>query len=187
MTGIPATSDDSEQRIATPPRRPFIRSREDDMPSTLNPAGRLTGLRLGNKPLPGLHVREDYRQRALRAQDGHDDPGSTHAAASRADGRPQAQDLASTPSRATNEAIARTTRPGRRAGRAMTSALRRALRVVRDGPLRASRAVIPFARAPRGRPPPVPPAGQARKTQRRTAAERADHEGCLICRASISF
>jgi hypothetical protein len=161
------------------------------MPSTLNPAGRLSGLRFGNKPLPDLHVREDSCQRALRAQDGHDDPGSTRAAASRADGRPQGQDLASTASRTTKEATARTIRPGRRAGRAMTAALRRTLRVVRnvhDGPLRASHAVIPFGRAPRPRPQtPVSPAGQARKAERRTAAERADHEDCLICRASISF
>lgn len=161
------------------------------MPSTLNPAGRLSGLRFGNKPLPDLHVRGDYRQRALRAQDGHDDPGRTRAAASRADGLPQGQDLASTPPRTTKEATARTTRPARRAGRPMTGALRGALRVVRnvnDGPLRASHAVIPFGRAPRPRPQtPGSPAGQARVAQRHTAAERADHEDCLICRASISF
>jgi hypothetical protein len=73
----------------------------------------------------------------------------------------------------------------------LTAALRRALRVVRnvkDGPLRASHAVIPFGRAPRPRPQtPVSSAGQARKAERGTAAERADHEDCLICRASISF
>lgn len=161
------------------------------MPSTLNPAGRLSGLRFGNKPLPDLPVWEDHRQRALRAQDGHDDPGRTRAAASRADGRPQGQDLASTPSRTTKEATARTTRPPAAPAEPLTAALRRALHVVRnvkDGPLRASHAIIPFGRAPRPRPQaPVSPAGQARKAERRTAAERADHEDCLICRASISF
>jgi hypothetical protein len=160
------------------------------MPSTLNPAGPLSGLRFGNKPLPDLHVQEGHCQRVLCAQDGHDDPGSTRAAVSRADGLPHVQDLASTPSRTTKEATAWTTTPGRRVGRAMT-ALRGALRVVRnldDEPLRASQAVIPFGRAPRGRPQtPVPPPGRPRKAQRRTAAERADREDCLICRASISF
>ena len=156
------------------------------MPSTLNPAGPY-GLHSGNKPLPDLHVREDHYQRALRAQDGHDDPGSTRAAASRADGLPHGQHLASTPSRTTKEATAKTLRPGR----AMT-VLRRALRVVRnvddDESLRASQAVISFGRAPRGRPQtPVPPAGRARKAQRRTTAERSDREDCLICRATISF
>lgn len=155
------------------------------MPSTLNPAGPY-GLHFGNKPLPDLHVREDHYQRVLRAQDGHDDPGSTHAAASRADGLHHGQDLASTPSRIMKEATAKTSRPGR----AMT-VLRRVLRVVRnvdDESRRASQAVIPFARASRARPQtPVPPAGRARKAQRRTAAERSDREDCLICRATISF
>jgi hypothetical protein len=155
------------------------------MPSTLNPAGPY-GLHSGNKPLPDLNVREDHYQRALRAQDGHDDPGSTRAAAPRADGLPLGQDLASTPSRTTKEATAKTLR----AGRAMT-VLRRALRVVRnvdDESLRASQAVIPFGRPPRARPQtPVPPAGRARKAQRHTAAERSDREDCLICQATISF
>lgn len=160
------------------------------MPSTLNPADPLYGLRFGNKPLPDLHVREDHRQRVLRARDGHGDPGSTRAAASPADGLPRGHDLACTPSRTAQEATARTTRRGRRAGRAMT-ALRRALRVIRnvdDEFLRTSQAVIPFGRAPRARPQtPVPLAGQARKAQRRTAAEHADHEDCLICRAIVPF
>lgn len=160
------------------------------MPSTLNPAGPLSGLRFGNKPLPDLHVREGHRQRVLCAQDGYDDPGSTRAAVSRADGLPHGQDLASTPSRTMKEATAWTTRAGPRVSRAMT-ALRGALRVVRhvnDESLRASQAVIPFGRAPRARQQtPVPPAGRPRKAQRRTAAERADSEDCLICRASISF
>lgn len=160
------------------------------MPSTLNPAGPPYGLRLENKPLPDLHVREDHRQRVLRAQDGHGDPGSTRAAASPADGLPRGHDLACTPSRTTKEATARTTRRVWRADRAMT-ALRGALRVIRnvnDEFLRASQAVIPFGRAPRDRPQtPVPPAGQARKAQRRTAAEHADREDCLICRSLVSF
>jgi hypothetical protein len=155
------------------------------MPSTLNPAGPY-GLHSGSKLPPDLHVREDPYQRVLRAQDGHDDLGSTRAAASRADGLPHGQDLASTPSWTTKEATAKTSWPGR----AMT-VLRRALRVVRnvdDESRRASQAVISFGRAPRARPQtPVPLAGRARKAQRRTAAEHSDREDCLICRATISF
>ena len=46
------------------------------MPSTLNPACPLCGLRFGNKPLLDLHVREDHRQRVFRAQNGDRDPGT---------------------------------------------------------------------------------------------------------------
>ena len=123
------------------------------MPSTLNSAGPLCGLRLENKSLPDLHVREDHRQRVLRAQDGHGDPGSTRAAASPADGLPRGHDLACTPSRTTKEATARTTRRWH-ADRAMTALCRalRGIRNVNDESLRASQAVIPFGRAPRDRP-----------------------------------
>lgn len=137
-----------------------------------------------------LHIREDHRQPIPHAQDGHRDPGGARAAASRSDGPPHGHDLASAPSRITKEATARTTRHRRRAGRAIT-ALRgglRAVRCVSDELLRASGAVIRFARAPQPCPQtPVPPAGQARKAQRHTVADRADREDCLICRASISF
>jgi hypothetical protein len=160
------------------------------MPSTMNPDCLLCGLRFGNKPLLDLQIREDHRQPVPRAQDGHLDPGSTRAGASRADGPPHGHYLASAPSRITKEATARTTRRRRRAGRAIT-ALRgglRAVRCVSDELLRASGAVIRSARAPQPRPQtPVSPAGQARKAQRRTVADRADREDCLICRASISF
>ena len=110
------------------------------MPSTMNPDCLLCGLRFGNKPLLDLHIREDHRQPVPRAQDGHLDPGSTRARASRADGPPHGHDLASAPSRITKEATARTTRRRRRAGRAIT-ALRgglRAIRCVSDELLRAS-------------------------------------------------
>ncbi len=106
------------------------------MPSTLNPASPLYGPRLGTNPLPDRHVRKDYRQCVLRAQDG--DAGSTRAAASPADGLPRGHDLACTPSRTTKEATVRTTRRGWRADRAMT-ALRRALRVIRNVDLRRPR------------------------------------------------
>ena len=150
------------------------------MPSTMNPDCLLCGLRFGNKPLLDLHIREDHRRPVPRAQDGHLDPGSTRARASRADGPPHGHDLASAPSRITKEATARTTRRRRRVGRAIT-ALRgglRAVRCVSDELLRASGAVIRSARAPQPRPQtPVYPAGQARKAQRRTVA--ASHSRVL--------
>lgn len=156
------------------------------MPSTMNPACLLCGLGFGNKPLLDLHIREDHHQPVPRAQDGHRDPGVTRAAASRADGPPHGHDLASAPSR-TAKTTARTTRHRRRDGRA---ALRRGLRAVRyisDELLRASGAVTRSARAQPRPQTPVPPAGQARKARRRTVADRADREDCLICRAGISF
>lgn len=161
------------------------------MPSTMNPDCLLCGLRFGNKPLLNLHIREGHRQSVPRAQDGHLDSGSTRAGASGADGPPHGHDLASAPSRTTKEATARTMRCRRRADRAITG-LREGLRAVRCASnelLCASGAVIiRSARAPQPRPQtPVAPAGQARKTRRRTVADRADREDCLICRASISF
>lgn len=160
------------------------------MPSTLNPACPLCGLRFGNKPLLDLHIREDHRQRVPRAQDGHRDPGSTRVAAPPAYGPLHGHDGTPTPSRTTKEATARTTRRRRPAGRAIT-AMRRALRAVRnvsDEPLRASGAAIRSTRAWQARPQtPAPPGGQRRKARERTAAERADRDDCLICRASVSF
>jgi hypothetical protein len=38
------------------------------MPSMLNPACPLCGLRFGNKPLLDLHLREDHRQRVPRVK-----------------------------------------------------------------------------------------------------------------------
>ena len=51
------------------------------MPTTLNPACPLCGLRFGNRPLLDLHIREDDRQRVPGAQNGYRDPGSSRAAA----------------------------------------------------------------------------------------------------------
>ena len=100
------------------------------MPTTKIPACPLCGLRFANKPLLDLHIREDHRQPVPRAQDGHRDPGSTRARASRADAPPHGHDPASAPSRTTKEATARTTRRRQHAGRAIT-ALRGGLRAVR--------------------------------------------------------
>jgi len=157
------------------------------MSSTLNPACRLCGLRFGNRPLLDLHIREDH-QYVLRAQDGHNDPGITRATASRDDGPPHGRDQPSTPPRTMKEATAGTTRRRLRAGRAVTT-LYRALSAVRygnDGLLRAPGAVIRFARAQLARLQiPALPARQPQKVQGRTAAERADRDDCLICRASF--
>jgi hypothetical protein len=159
------------------------------MPSTMNPDYLLCGLRFGNKPLRDLHIREDHRQPVPRVQDGHLDPGSTRADASRADGPPHGHDLASAPSRITKEATVRTTRRRRRRpGHHRPARGLRAVRCVSDELLRASGAVIRSARAPQPRAQtPVSPAGQARKAQQRTVADRTDREDCFICRASISF
>lgn len=69
------------------------------MPSMLNPACPLCGLRFGNKPLLELHIREDHRQHVARAPDRHLDPGSTRAAAPGADTPRDGQNAASAPSR----------------------------------------------------------------------------------------
>jgi hypothetical protein len=156
------------------------------MPTTLSPACPLCGLRFGNKPVLDLHIREDHRQRVPRAQDGNRDPGSIRTAPP-ADGPAHGPGLAFTPARIAKEAAGGTTRRGRRAGRVMT-ALREALRAVSAEVPRASQAIIRSARSPQSRPrTPAPPAGQPRKAQRRTAAERADRDDCLICRAGVSF
>jgi hypothetical protein len=77
--------------------------------------------------------------------------------------------------------------PLRGAGRAMT-ALRKALRAASAELPRASQAIIRPARPARvGLRAPAPPAGPPRKASRRTAAERADRDDCLICRACVSF
>ena len=52
------------------------------MPSTLNPACPLCGLHFGNKPVLDQHIREDRRQRMLRAKNGDGNPGGSHALAS---------------------------------------------------------------------------------------------------------
>lgn len=93
------------------------------MPTTLNPACPLCGLRFGNNPLLDLHVREDHRQR-VSAQDANRGAGSTRAPASEA-GRP-----AAAPSSDGKTATAGPARHGGRGRQAMT-ALRRALRALR--------------------------------------------------------
>lgn len=139
------------------------------MPSTMNPACPLCSLRFGDEPLLDLHIREDHRQRVHSPQDGPGDPGSTRAGAPWADSGSHEHDLASTQSWTSKEATAPTTRSRPRTGRPM-SVLRRALRAL----------------ALRPRPQmPVPPDGEPGKARRRTATERADHEACLICRASV--
>jgi hypothetical protein len=126
------------------------------MPSTLNPTCPLCGLRFGNKPLLDLHIREDHRERAPRAQNGHRDTGSTRAPASGADSPPGGHDLAATPSRTSKKTTARTTTHGRRAGRAMT-AMRRALRALRHVNRELRRAQAPSPAPPRTAAPPAGP------------------------------
>lgn len=111
------------------------------MPSTLNRARPLSGLRLANRPLLDLPIREDHHQRVPRAQDAHLDPGSRRAAGSWADGPLHGNDLASRPSPMTKETAARTTGHQRRGGRAMT-----ALRTART--LRPSRSNSPTTAPP---------------------------------------
>lgn len=158
------------------------------MPSMLNPASPLCGLRFGNKPLLDLHVPENHRQCVPRPQNGDRDPGSTRAPGSRADSPPDRHDPAATPSRTSEKATVRPARGGRRAGQAMT-ALRRALRALRhvNGELQhAPGTVIRLVRAPHPRPhAPMPPGGKPRNAQRRTAAQQADCADCPICRVSF--
>jgi hypothetical protein len=100
------------------------------MPSTLNPACPLCGLRFGNKPLLDPHLRDDHRQRVACPRDDHLDPGSSRAPASGVDTPRDPHDVASTPSRTSKETTATQTRRGRRHGRAVT-ALRKALHALR--------------------------------------------------------
>jgi hypothetical protein len=159
------------------------------MSSTLNPACPLCGLRFANKPLLDLHIREDHRKRDRRAQNGHRDPGSNRVPPS-PDNQANGRDVASTPSRATKEATARTTRRRPRASRAM-SKLRRALRAhrhVKDGLLSRPRAAFRSHREQQPRPQaPARSGGEPQNTHPWTPAECADHETCLICRASVSL
>lgn len=47
------------------------------MPSALNPACPLCGLRFSNGPLLDLHIREDHVHRDRPAEPDHDDSGDT--------------------------------------------------------------------------------------------------------------
>jgi hypothetical protein len=123
------------------------------MPSTLNPACPLCGLRFVNKPLLDLHLREDHRENILRAQSGCHDPAKI------------AQPPAPTGSR--TETAWRTRHRGSPTGRppAMAGSARapRAVTALR-GALNALRLVNGKARRVRGghRPGPripAPPAG----------------------------
>ena len=99
------------------------------MPSTLNPACPLCGLRFGNKPHLELHVREDHRQHALPAQSGSRVPGKTRLPASGAGGPPDPHHPPAVPACTSKEAPAAPARPGRRAS-PPKAALRRALRAL---------------------------------------------------------
>lgn len=69
------------------------------MPTTLNPACPLCGLRFGNQPHLDLHIQEDHRRPVSGEGSGDGDPGSARAPASGADSPPDPQEPAATPSR----------------------------------------------------------------------------------------
>lgn len=97
------------------------------MPSLLNPACPLCGLRFDNKPLLDLHIREDHRERVFRERNDDGGRDGTRAPASGAD---SPRDPAVTPSSTAKKPVAGPARRGGRPGRAKT-ALRRALRALR--------------------------------------------------------
>jgi hypothetical protein len=155
-----------------------MRSKEDDMTGTLNPACPLCGLRFASRPLLELHIREDHRQRRTRA--GRRDPGGTRATRLPAGSPSRRPGLASRPSRTTKEVTAMTATRDPRARQMRTAlqvriALRRAVRALRqvnDELLLASEAIIRSARAPRPRPQVQAPAAKAARPH--TVAERTD-------------
>jgi hypothetical protein len=108
------------------------------MPSTLNPACPLCGLRFENKPLLDLHSRDDH-QRVFRAGDAGDagDAGEAGNAGNGESTRPTASEVHSTPDphpAATPSRTPEDAAPGQpdAVGRAKT-ALRRAWSALRDG------------------------------------------------------
>ena len=94
------------------------------MPSMLNPACPLCGLRFGNQPHLDLHIREDHR--VSLAGNGGRGPGSTRMPAPGAESSPDPQDPAATPSQISKKAPAWPGRPNR-----AKTALRRAIRALR--------------------------------------------------------
>ena len=147
------------------------------MPSTLTPTCPLCGLRFANRPLLELHIREDHLERDRRAEPDYDDSSGNGRSEPHAGGPSGRQTHTSRLPRSTKEVIAMTVtrRPRRRRpGWAMTAPRRaiRALRYVNEELVRASEAMIRFARAPQPRPRPDAPAGKdARPT---SVTERAD-------------
>jgi hypothetical protein len=151
------------------------------MPSTLNPACPLCGLRFSNGPLLDLHIREDHVNRDRPAEPDRNDSGDTGTSPARA-GPARGNDRAPSRLRSTDEMVAgtemvtgtATRRPP--AGPAMTT-LRRvigAFRSANDELLRASEAIIRSARAPQpGRPPDAPAAEDAQPASVATSAGRA--------------
>ena len=147
------------------------------MPSTLAPACSLCGLRFANRPLLELHIREDHLERNRPAEPDHDDSSGVQVFQPGAGEPSGGQNQTSRLPRTTKVVIAMTVtrRPRRRRpGWAMTAPRRaiRALRYVNEELVRASEAMIRFARAPQPRPRPDAPAGKdARPT---SVTERAD-------------
>ena len=141
------------------------------MPTSLNPACPLCGLRYASKPLLELHIREDHRQRR-RAQPGRRHPGGVRAASPGTDSLAASSGVASGPSRPTKEVTAMTATRRPRPGRVMTVPRRviRALRHANNELLRASEAIIRSARAPQSRPQVQEPAVKYHDT----LTERAD-------------
>lgn len=162
-----------------------MKSEEDDLPSTLNPACLICGLRFGSKPLLDLHVQEDHRQRVFRAQNVDRVPGSTRRPVSGADSPPEPGDPAAMPSWTSGRATAGSGRRGCRAAIALRK-MPRTLGYANDRIRSAAGTVTRLTRAPRTRPhAAVPRGGKLRKAQLQAAPERADHGDCLICRASF--
>jgi hypothetical protein len=112
--------------------------KEDDMTSTLNPVCPLCGLRYATKPMLELHIREDHRPRSGAQPDGLG-AGGTRASSP----------VAGNPSR-TVEDVAAVTDARLRPGQVIVPRrVLRALRHANDKLMRASKAVIRPARAPR--------------------------------------
>ena len=141
------------------PRPGCMGTEEDDMSSTLTPTCSFCGLRFANRPLLGLHVREDHLEHGSSAESGHGMPAD--APAPRPDPRSPANGH---PGRATDSSTkARTTmtvpRPphtgwARTGLRRVTGAFRRANAEFRL----ASEIMLRPAGVPRPRQPADPPA-----------------------------
>jgi hypothetical protein len=129
------------------------------MPSTLNPACPLCGLRFGNQSHLDLHIREDHRQRVSGERSGTDSPPDPH-------------DPAATPSETSEKATATPARRHGRVGQAKT-ALRRVLRAFRfsGGEATDTRQVRHATEIPEEMLSPGP--GSARETLPRDQAAKA--------------
>jgi hypothetical protein len=153
-----------------------MKSKEDDMTSTLTPTCSVCGLRFENRPILELHVREDHRKRGSPADPGPGNP--TGSAASRLRHHSPANGRSDSPAASGTKAEPGTPghrRPRRlRAGRAMT-ALRRvagASRRANAELLLASEAMLRLPGEPRR--PADPPVGRdAHQTADGERANRA--------------